>query len=201
MRVIDKKYQDPIEIIWVATAAELGINVVRSSDAFATWDGAGTLKIGINETLDADDSLAQMIFHEICHAAVAGPNHFASADWGLDNDNPDDVVQEHACLRLQAALAGNYGLARFMAATTDFQEFYLRIMNAPLNENEDRESSISLAQQTLGQLRTSNWFPVLDRALTATAKIASQIQEWTQDDSLWRLPTHSKSPELSSQMG
>ncbi|MEP7112338.1 MAG: YkgJ family cysteine cluster protein, partial [Ilumatobacteraceae bacterium] len=61
---------------------------------------AGTLLIGTDETLDADDSLAQMIFHEICHAIVAGPENFGSTDWGLDNNNA--VERSHCASGVKA---------------------------------------------------------------------------------------------------
>ena len=36
--------------------------------------------IGTADTLDADDSLAQMIFHELCHSLVQGEDSFARAE-------------------------------------------------------------------------------------------------------------------------
>ncbi|MBT6435962.1 MAG: YkgJ family cysteine cluster protein, partial [Deltaproteobacteria bacterium] len=64
-RPITKIYQDPLDLIWTNTAKQLGMKLTRSSEVFAAWDGKETLTIGSPEDLDADDSLAQMIFHEI----------------------------------------------------------------------------------------------------------------------------------------
>ena len=61
-------YEDPLDHIWINTAAHIGLTIHRSDEAFAFADGRGNLFIGSPETLDADDCLAQMIFHEICHA-------------------------------------------------------------------------------------------------------------------------------------
>ena len=46
--------------------------------------------------LDADDSLAQLVLHEICHLLVQGPAHRDQNDWGLDNTgaSPFDEVRE-----------------------------------------------------------------------------------------------------------
>ena len=38
-----------------------------------------------DETLDADDAFAQLVFHELCHAITEGEGAVASPDWGLDN--------------------------------------------------------------------------------------------------------------------
>ena len=67
------------------TAERLGMGVVRSDDAWASWDGDGTLTLATPAVLDPDDCLAQMIFHEICHALVAGERALQTRDWGLEN--------------------------------------------------------------------------------------------------------------------
>ncbi|MEZ6096416.1 MAG: hypothetical protein R3C03_19675, partial [Pirellulaceae bacterium] len=134
MRVVEKTYRDPVELIWIEAARQLGIAIERSSEVFAHWNGNGTLVLGSPETLDGDDCLAQMIFHEMCHALVCGPEWRTTVDWGLDNDVPEHQVFEHASLRLQAALSAEHGLNHFMAATTDFREFYDRIVDEPWGE-------------------------------------------------------------------
>ena len=93
---------------------------MRTPDAYAATDGRGTLAIGSIETLDADDSLAQMIFHELCHSLVEGEESFARADWGMDNTGPDHDWREHACLRVQWVLTGRHGLRAVFAPTTEF---------------------------------------------------------------------------------
>ncbi|MEO8498520.1 MAG: YkgJ family cysteine cluster protein, partial [Planctomycetota bacterium] len=95
MRTIRVTYQDPLDLIWIQAARSLGVIVERNPDVFASWDGAGVLRIGTAETLDADDSLAQMILHELCHLLVEGPEAIQLPDWGLEND-PSKVAHEHA---------------------------------------------------------------------------------------------------------
>ena len=72
-RTISTVYQDPLELVWVSTARCFGIEVVRDPNVFASWDGEAVLTLSSEDCFDADDCLAQMIFHEICHALVAGP--------------------------------------------------------------------------------------------------------------------------------
>ncbi|GAB4510109.1 MAG: hypothetical protein Tsb0020_27070 [Haliangiales bacterium] len=133
-RQIHHRYVDALAQIWLTTAARVGLTVRRSAEVYASTDGRGQLYVGTDETLDADDSLAQMIFHELCHALVEGPTSFAQPDWGLDNTGPRDVVREHACLRVQAALVREYDLGLLLAPTTDFRYVYDRLGSAPLGD-------------------------------------------------------------------
>ncbi len=71
-RTATARYVDPLAAVWLGAAAGIGLRVVRSPDAYAAPDGAGSLAIGNAATLDADDSVAQMIFHELCHSLVEG---------------------------------------------------------------------------------------------------------------------------------
>ena len=79
MRTILSEYQDPVDLIWLQTCRRWGWQIDRSNQVFAAWNGKGTLTIGTSETLDADDSLAQLILHEFCHAMVEGPEQ--SVEW------------------------------------------------------------------------------------------------------------------------
>ena len=45
---------------------------MRTPDAYASTDGKGRLFIAVDGMFDPDDSLAQMIFHELWHALVEG---------------------------------------------------------------------------------------------------------------------------------
>src|SRR5215471_8067044 len=101
---------DEIERIWIQAAARAGFRVERSGEAYATSDGRGAIAIGQPELLDVDDALAQLVFHELCHAITEAPRGLALRDWGLDNTSARDVAREHACLRLQAHLSDRYGL-------------------------------------------------------------------------------------------
>lgn len=123
-RVIATRYDDPLNLVWLHCAARLGMTVVRSREVYAAWDGKGTLTIADERDFDADDCLAQLIFHEICHALIAGPEAWTQPDWGLCNRDDRDLSSEHATHRLQAALADRHGLRRFMGPTTEHRPYY-----------------------------------------------------------------------------
>src|SRR4051794_32786731 len=91
--------REAIERIWIDAAARLGLRVVRTADAYATSDGRGTISIGVGEALDVDDAVAQLVFHELCHAITQGEGALGLPDWGLENADvgAGDVVREHAC--------------------------------------------------------------------------------------------------------
>jgi Fe-S-cluster containining protein len=170
-REITHRYVDPMSEVWLGAARTIGLRIERSAGAYATTDGAGTLVIGSSETLDADDSLAQMIFHELCHSLVQGEDSFAAADWGLDNIGDDDVWREHATLRLQRVLAARHGLAGFFAPTTDFRSFWDALPADPLADRGDQ--SVIHAIAGLRRAPTPPWAPALEDALAATASIVA----------------------------
>ncbi|MEM6962153.1 MAG: YkgJ family cysteine cluster protein, partial [Myxococcota bacterium] len=158
-----------LDAIWIAAARSTGLTVGRSSEVFAATDGRGELLLGEASTLDADDALAQMIFHEICHWIVEGRGSFHSVDWGLSNaENEEDVSREHAGLRVQAYLAGLYGLRTFLAPTTKFRSFYDALPQEPI---EGEGSDVRLAREGLIRAEISPWSPHLERALGATRRI------------------------------
>ena len=66
------EYTDPVDLIWLAVADACGFKVHRSNDAYASFDGTNRLTICMEDEFDPDDSLAQMILHELCHALVGG---------------------------------------------------------------------------------------------------------------------------------
>ena len=123
-RVSKHRYVDPLDQLWLATAARLGFRVERGDSVYASTNGRGVMTLGTHETLDQDDCLAQMIFHECCHWLVEGEETRRAPDWGLDNVTDRDVPREMACLRLQAFLADRHGLRAVLAPTTDFREFH-----------------------------------------------------------------------------
>ena len=61
-----------IDEIWRRAATTVGFALARTQDAYATSDGRGGIAIGATETLDGDDALAQLVFHELCHAITEG---------------------------------------------------------------------------------------------------------------------------------
>jgi len=182
-RNADTTYQDPVDLIWLATAGKFGMQVVRDDSVFASWDGNGKLTIGSPDTLDPDDCLAQMILHEICHALIEGPESFTKPDWGVDITNPTDRVREYACLRLQAALTGQYGLRQMLAATTNFRRYYDALSTDSLADADD--PAIEIARAGWTRAKQGPWSTTLDDALRQTAAIASIVQSIAPRDSLW----------------
>lgn len=190
-RRVTHRYQDPLELVWLACATRLGMRVERSSDVYASWDGVGLLTLSTADDFDADDSLAQLIYHEICHALVAGPRGRALPDWGLSNTDDRDLVYEHACHRLQAALAAPHGLREFFAVTTDWRPYWDALPADPLADGED--PAISLAREAYRRSQLEPTVTALSLALEQTARIAAVMQQLAlPPDSLWMLvrPKH-----------
>lgn len=189
-REVTHRYDDPLDRIWVEAARRVGLRIERSGEVYASTDGRGVLTLGVDETLDADDCLAQMIFHELCHSLVQGPESFEVIDWGLDNESERDLMREHACLRAQALLAGRYGLRVVLAPTTDHRVFYDALPRDPLAPvsgaitPDDRES-IRLARVAVVRAERDPWAPHLLAALDATATIAASVASYADPSSLW----------------
>jgi putative zinc- or iron-chelating protein len=169
-RDVTHRYLDPLTQVWLAAARRIGLRVERTPDAYAATDGRGTLALGDDAALDADDSLAQMIFHELCHSLVEGEDAFARPDWGMDNTGPDHDWREHACLRVQYILAGRHGLRGLFAPTTDFRAFWDQLAGDILADRAD--PSVQAAIAGLRRVAVPPWAPALDNALAATAQIA-----------------------------
>lgn len=186
MRPITKTYDDPLSLVWLHAAARMGMRVERSAEVNASWNGDGVLTIGTAETLDPDDSLAQMVLHEACHALVEGPESLGQLDWGLVN-NPDKKAHEHACLRLQAALADEVGMRAFFASTTTFRAYYDRLPADPLADGDD--DAITMAQAAWHRAHNGPWGEAIVDALQRTAQIARALDGVTPESSLWRSTT------------
>jgi Fe-S-cluster containining protein len=166
---------DPkIEHIWINAAARAGFRVNRTIDAYASSDGRGVIAIGVDESLDADDAAAQLVFHELCHAITEGPDAERLPDWGLDNTGPRDVAREHACLRLQAHLSDPYGLRALMAPTTEYRGYYQQLPAAPLDDDyagdDDSARAIVVARAAAMRAVRAPWRAALDGALAETAE-------------------------------
>jgi hypothetical protein len=185
------RYLDPLDHIWLAAAARIGLRVERSAEVYAATDGTGLLHIGAPADLDPDDCLAQMIVHELCHALVQGPGSFTQPDWGLDNESDRDVPREHACLRVQAALTGPHGLRTLLAPTTDFRDFYDHLPADPM-AGPAGDPSVALARAAVTRADKAPFAPHLGRALADTAAIAHLAARWPAPDEpdllpvLWR---------------
>src|SRR3954454_11715389 len=120
-QLCDRLGQAAIDEIWMQAATRCGFHVIRSGAAYASSDGRGAITIGEPHTLDDDDSVAQLVLHEICHALVQGEERWSDPDWGLDNTTDHDDVREQACLRLQAHFAAAQGLRVEMTPTTEWK--------------------------------------------------------------------------------
>jgi Fe-S-cluster containining protein len=182
--VVTHRYIDPLTQVWLGTARLIGLRVVRTPDAYASTDGRGTLALGDDAALDADDSLAQMIFHELCHSLVEGEESFTREDWGMDNTGPDHDWREHACLRVQYVLTGRHGLRTLFAPTTDFRAFWDQLSGDVLEDRTER--SVQAAIMALRRAELPPWGPHLGAALAATARIAQEAAKLaTEPDVLW----------------
>lgn len=172
-------YEDPLDAIWIECASRIGLRVERSADTYASTDGRGTLLLGDRASLDPDDCLAQMVFHELCHSLVCGRESFDWIDWGLDNESGRDVDFEYATLRLQSALLGPLGLRRVLAPTTEYRTFYDDLPSDPFLEREPSErSSIIRGRAAYARRLERPWGPHLEHALAATADILEQTARY-----------------------
>ena len=183
-RTIDSSYRDPLELIWLRAAREIGFAVVRSHEVYASFDGERTLEITAADHFDPDDCLGQMLFHELCHALVAGPEGRKQKDWGLENTDYRDAVQERATNRLQAALTRPHGLRFVFGTTTEFRDYYDELPEDPLADGDD--PAIELARRAFAEAQTEPWHGALQRALTSTATLAAIASEAAEEGSLWR---------------
>jgi hypothetical protein len=180
LRQAHHRYEDPLSRVWISGAERLGFRIERTSQVYASSDGRGTIYIGTDETLDADDSLAQMILHELCHALVEGETGQRQVDWGLGNHIGQNPWREHACLHLQAYLASWAGLRDFFAPTTDFRmSFWASLPRDPFfasPETGGRRERSGVAAR-IGAWRASRypWAPHLWDALKASASIAMVV--------------------------
>lgn len=171
-RSITHRYLDPLDAVWLACAGKIGLRVRRESDVYASTDGAGLLLLSDAAGMDPDDCLAQMIFHELCHALVQGPESFAWVDWGLENETQRDDDLERACLRLQAALLDPLGLRQVFGPTTEFRSFYDALPADPFEERSAEDvPSIVRGRAAWARRRQAPWAPHLEEALERTAQI------------------------------
>ena len=183
---MDASAQRAIDDVWVSAAGRLGIPVQRD-DAFGYvhWDGRA-LHIATDGELDADDTVAQLVLHEICHALTQGPTHLRQGDWGLDNTTNDDEAKEHAALRLQAHLLGAYALRDLLFPTTAVKPFYLALPPAAGGGPLDGPSllgpgdpSSPMARLAAQRAAARPWCTVLAGALDETARLAGRARHPT----------------------
>ena len=159
-----------IDQIWIDAAGRCGFRVERGEAAYASTDGRATILIGARAVLDDDDSLAQLVMHELCHALVQGEANWSRPDWGLDNTSDRDDDAEAACLRLQAHWADQRGLRGLMAPTTPWKSYYAALPADPLfPAGSADEAPCALAAAAIGLAAGKAMDVVIDQALAATA--------------------------------
>lgn len=182
-RPIEARYRDPLDVIWLATARRLGFTVRRSPHVYATHDGRGTLTLTTPDGFDPDDTVAQMVLHEVCHWIVNGRETFHVPDWGFALDWDEDW-RELSCQRLQAALADRHGLRRVLASTGSYRDYYDRLGPdpfAPLDDSEEEAVICAAAREAWARAAEAPWAEVLDAALSATAGLARTVRPFLDD--------------------
>lgn len=184
------QYRDPLDAIWQQALRSIGLELDRTDQAYATSDGRGRLLLATAPGLDADDCVAQMVLHELCHSLVQGRDSFHLPDWGLCNESERDVVLEHACLRLQAALCIPYGLRHVLAPTTDYRSFYDALPDDPFTiASDSAREEVILARAGFARSVARPWGPHLDRALGATRDLVLAAKPHLPGDHLLTLGT------------
>lgn len=188
-RTVTHRYEDPLDAIWIACARDIDLDIVRSDDVYASFDGEHTLTLCKSASFDADDSLAQMILHELCHGLVAGKKGAGRPDWGLSNTDERDLVLEHACHRVQAALADEYGLRALFAVTTEWRPYWDALPIDPLRVGGD-DPAIARARTAFERAHNGPWAHAIQTALMRTAQLAATLRDaGVASDSLWALTT------------
>jgi hypothetical protein len=159
-----------IDRLWIEAASRCGFRVERGDAAYASTDGNGTILLGSPETLDADDSVCQLVLHELCHALVQGEQSWRQVDWGLCNTDERDAVAEAACLRLQAHLATRHGLRAELRPTTSWRAYYEALPGEPLSPAaEDDVPPCQQARAAVALAERRGLASVIDQALAATS--------------------------------
>lgn len=183
-RRIDHTYTDPLDLVWLECARRCGFDIARSPEVYASFDGHRTIQLSTPDDFDRDDSLAQLILHELCHALVSAPYGLTVEDWGLDNTSDKDLVFEHATHRLQAHLADRYELRAFFAVTTTWRPYWDRLPRDPLADGDDPAIALARAARTRADIEP--WSLALREAFAKTVTIADLIREGAPETSLWR---------------
>ena len=181
-------YLDPADAIWMRAMKRLGWKLRRDDAVYASWDGVDTLTICTPDEFDPDDCLAQMVLHEIAHAIVAGPELYKVQDWGLENIDDRDLVNEQGCHRLQAWLLGRWGLQWVLSPATDHRPYYFALPNDPMAPGSD--PAIPIANQARLRALQEPWNSVLEEAFAATAALAALVPR--DSGTIWdrALPPH-----------
>jgi len=157
---------ETITSLWMSVAADAGWQVIRTTAAYASSDGAGRIFVGVDEVLDPDDAPAQLIFHELCHALTQGPASWGHPDWGLSNTDARDVTAEHACLCVHVLLTAPFALRGAMAPTTEYRPYHDGLDARALESSAD-EAAVR-ARSALAAPGNAKLRDALVRGLAAT---------------------------------
>lgn len=182
-RLIRARYRDPLDVIWLATARRLSLRIQRSGEVYASTDGKGLLTLSDVTGFDPDDTLAQMVLHEVCHWVINGEDSFHRPDWGFELDWEVDW-REYATQRLQAAWADRHGLRAFFGSTGTYRIYYDRLGDdpmAPLDASEEEAHICAQARAAFVQAQQPPWGPALDAALGATAQLEGVLRPFMPD--------------------
>ena len=183
VRPIASRYVDPCEMVWLSTAKRLGLHIRRSPLVFSATDGSGRLQLSTRDDLDADDCLAQMLLHEICHWCTNGADTYGERDWGFALDGPTDP-REHAALRLQAWLADRVNLRTMFGPTGVYRQYYNRIPadpTVPINGSEWERHVVAMAKTAIVRIQSAPWDPHVRHALEATAQLRGIVGPFAVD--------------------
>ncbi len=182
-RPVESRYVDPCELVWLSTAQRLGIHIRRSPLVFSASDGSGRLQLSTREHLDADDCLAQMLLHEICHWCTNGISTFEERDWGFALDGPTDP-REHAALRLQAWLADQVGLRTMFGPTGMYRQYYNRIPTDPTQPIDDSDWETCVCEAAvvgIERIQKDPWHPHVMQAMEATKDLRILLDPFLKD--------------------
>ncbi len=182
-RPIETRYQDPLTLVWIATARRLGLTIRRNRTIYSATDGTGLLELGPLDTLDPDDTTAQMIFHEICHWITNGLETYHERDWGFPLDIELDL-RELACIRLQAGLNQRHGLRGFFGPTSDFRGYYDALpadVLAPMDDSAQEAEVVGIAREAFARAELAPWRQPVEDALRATAALSQVVAPFLPD--------------------
>ena len=182
-RPVLARYSDPLTLIWLATARRLGLHVRRNPRIYSATDGTGLLELGPLDTLDPDDTTAQMIFHELCHWITNGLDTFHERDWGFPLDIDLDP-RELACIRLQAHLTEQHGLRDMLGPTSDFRAYWDALPAdplAPLDASAREAEVVTIAREAIARAATEPWRAPVGDALAATAELRGTVRRFLGD--------------------
>lgn len=182
-RPILSRYVDPVEVVWLATARRLRLHIRRDPEVFSMTDGTGLLALSPRTDLDADDCLAQMLVHELCHWITNGVDSFHQRDWGFPLWDGVDV-REHACLRLQAWWSGRHGLRDMFGPTGCFRQYYEQLPAdplAPIDESPWETAAVAYAHAAVATARQPPFWEPVEAAFAATGRIRGLLGDFVGD--------------------